>query len=364
MNILIIDLINGYGGAEKYIAQVCQYIKSLGHYPKVIVSNKIFLEELQHQGIDAELIDCPPLKKNLWRYPWYIKRTFIDILKAIRGIKYDVILNNSERGLIFLGKLRHQWHKIKIIHVCHTTQKSLVLENISARHIDKVICVSEHLRKRLSSKIQSKAIVIPNGFYLHEAMLDLRPSSKTGLVVGLACVVSPLKSIETALQALRILTERGKSVHLKMALIFQYSGKYGLYIRALIDKMRKYYHIDIFEDVINIHDFFLSCHIALLTSISKYGGPETFGRTIVEGWDAGCAVISSDCGGPRELIRDGINGLLYNEGNANVLADKIQLLYDDDIVLNNICRQGKIESSMFSMDIVGNKILDVLQSNI
>ena len=53
---------------------------------------------------------------------------------------------------------------------------------------------------------------------------------------------------------------------------------------------------------------------------------ETLGKTILESYAYGRAVIASDLGSRREFIRDGETGLLYRPGDINQLADTIQLL--------------------------------------
>jgi glycosyltransferase involved in cell wall biosynthesis len=56
---------------------------------------------------------------------------------------------------------------------------------------------------------------------------------------------------------------------------------------------------------------------------------ETFGKSILESWAYGRAVIASDLGSRRELVRHGENGLLYPVGNDEQLAAAIHALYSD-----------------------------------
>lgn len=57
---------------------------------------------------------------------------------------------------------------------------------------------------------------------------------------------------------------------------------------------------------------------------------EPFGRVTLEGMRSGLIVIGSNTGGTPEIIQDGVSGLLYAQGNAEDLANKIQLVYSDD----------------------------------
>ena len=50
---------------------------------------------------------------------------------------------------------------------------------------------------------------------------------------------------------------------------------------------------------------------------------ETFGRVTVEGMRNGLLVIGSNTGGTPEIIKDKYNGLLYEQGKPQDLAEKI-----------------------------------------
>ena len=50
---------------------------------------------------------------------------------------------------------------------------------------------------------------------------------------------------------------------------------------------------------------------------------EAFGRTTVEAMLAGNLVIGSNTAGTKELIDDGVNGILYEQGNSKDLCEKI-----------------------------------------
>jgi glycosyltransferase involved in cell wall biosynthesis len=67
---------------------------------------------------------------------------------------------------------------------------------------------------------------------------------------------------------------------------------------------------------------------------------ETLGKTILESYAHGRAVIASDLGSRRELIRDGETGLLYQAGNVDQLAETIQFLAVNPDLAKKLGRAG------------------------
>jgi len=56
---------------------------------------------------------------------------------------------------------------------------------------------------------------------------------------------------------------------------------------------------------------------------------EPFGNVVLEAMAASKAVIGSDSGGTIEVIKDGINGLLFKSGNDQMLAEKMKGLIEN-----------------------------------
>ena len=66
---------------------------------------------------------------------------------------------------------------------------------------------------------------------------------------------------------------------------------------------------------------------------------ETFGLVIIEAMANQVAVIATNNGGPLEIIDNGKDGLLFNR-EVEDLADKIELLYNNRELLQNISKNG------------------------
>lgn len=71
------------------------------------------------------------------------------------------------------------------------------------------------------------------------------------------------------------------------------------------------------------------CHAVVVPSISHSGGPETFGRAIIEGWAHRKPVIAFTAGAPARLISEGKDGLLVLEGDTEGLAAAMSRLWNE-----------------------------------
>ena len=67
---------------------------------------------------------------------------------------------------------------------------------------------------------------------------------------------------------------------------------------------------------------------------------ETLGKTILESYAEGRAVIASDMGSRRELVHEGETGLLYRTGDVNQLTSVIQLLGSNPEIADKMGRAG------------------------
>jgi glycosyltransferase involved in cell wall biosynthesis len=82
-----------------------------------------------------------------------------------------------------------------------------------------------------------------------------------------------------------------------------------------------------FEGTVNderLHELYASADIVVLPS--RY---ESFGLVMVEAMMHGKALVSCDAGGVRDVVRNGVDGLLVEPGNPHALAGAIRRLLED-----------------------------------
>jgi glycosyltransferase involved in cell wall biosynthesis len=83
---------------------------------------------------------------------------------------------------------------------------------------------------------------------------------------------------------------------------------------------------------------------------------EPWGLVINEAMNAGCAILASDrVGAARDLVRDGVNGLVFPAGSVRALAEALERLFADPQRLAEMGRQSLsiIEGWSFEEDVSG-----------
>ncbi|TFV88389.1 glycosyltransferase family 1 protein [Blastococcus sp. CT_GayMR20] len=85
--------------------------------------------------------------------------------------------------------------------------------------------------------------------------------------------------------------------------------------------------------------------------------PEPFGQVVLEGLAAGVPVVATREGGPGEIVTDGADGLLYDAGDADALAERLRELHSDAALRARLARGGRARAADFAPEVVGGQVL-------
>lgn len=108
----------------------------------------------------------------------------------------------------------------------------------------------------------------------------------------------------------------------------------------------------------NLFDLYADSSIYVLSSRS-----EGFGLVLFEALGTGLPVVSFACPcGPRDIIENGVNGLLAENGNVQDLADKICYMIEHDEERKKMSRNAVSSVSRFQKDVVMQKWIQLFDS--
>jgi glycosyltransferase involved in cell wall biosynthesis len=140
--------------------------------------------------------------------------------------------------------------------------------------------------------------------------------------IVMAGSVSPGKNQLLALKALHLLDEKGILAHL--TIIGHADEWYKNKLEQAILQLGLQDKVDFKSYSDTLQEEFDTADCYLLTSRH-----EAFGRVLVEAGRAGLPCIAPDSGGAPEVVTDGQNGLIFESGNVEDLARKIEEMASD-----------------------------------
>ena len=83
---------------------------------------------------------------------------------------------------------------------------------------------------------------------------------------------------------------------------------------------------------------------------------EGFGMVLVEAMACGLPVVSFACPcGPKDIIKDGTDGLLVENGNVEAFASSLSQLMKDPILCQSMAKAGKSNVQRFYMEQIANR---------
>lgn len=96
-------------------------------------------------------------------------------------------------------------------------------------------------------------------------------------------------------------------------------------------------------------------HAACDLLVAPSRGGESFGIVVAEAMAAGLPVVASDIPGYREVVRDGVDGLLVPPGDPVALAEGCARILSDASLARRLAEGGRARAETFSWDrVVGD----------
>jgi len=292
-------------------------------------------------------------------------RNLISLIKIIR--KYNIEIVHTNSGVVpapalaaKLSSKKHIWH----IREWFDDFKqfwplySAYITGLS----DKVVCVSKTMAEQF--KNPKNILAIYNGFEIPKVQTkatitdDLQNKlNNANLILGCTSRIRLIrKGQEYLIEAIGILTKKtGKNI--QAVLIGDYVPGYESqkeYIHSLINKYDLEDRIHFLGHLKDPLPYYRLFDVFVLPS----GEPEPFGGVIMEAMSMGLPVIGSNAGGTTEQIADGWNGYLFENQDANDLAQKLALFLNekDKLKLFGSRSIKRIEEN-FSLEIHEGKVL-------
>jgi L-malate glycosyltransferase len=267
------------------------------------------------------------------------------VLREARAWPADVLHANSIRGGMIAAPVSRALRCPLVLHVRDCLPPSSLtrqLQSSLAARAAAVIAISHHVARTFDpGRTAHRLEVIDNPFdltRLDPARID-RDAARRRLglspevpVLGVVGQITPWKGQEEAVRALgrvrrsypsAVLLVAGEPKFIARATRYD-NRSYFRRLRGIVTELGLGDAVRLLGEREEVAEILRACDVALVPSWD-----EPFGRVVVEAMAMGVPVVATSVGGPAEIIRDGVDGLLVAPRRPEALAAAIAELLAD-----------------------------------
>ncbi len=275
----------------------------------------------------------------------FSKAGVAELMRIIKSEKPHIVHSHAS----FDARIAAKLCGVKAVHTRHCLEpaktgiKRMIYSYVNNYLSSKVIGVSNAVVQNLSADgiKKSKLNMIYNGIspveiYTPADKLSLREKygfTPDDVVIGLVARLEPVKNPLLFAEAAKLTSK----VCPQAAFILAGDGSLRKEVSQAVKPLGSRMLLTGFMD--NVADAYNAMDIITLTSDS-----EALSISLIEGQSTGMAAISTDCGGPREIISDGVNGYIVPVGDARALADAMIKLIQNPSTREEFGLKGKMKA--------------------
>jgi glycosyltransferase involved in cell wall biosynthesis len=341
----------GNGGQERSLTSLANYFVSKGSEVSII---SMFKTDVFFELDERISITWPTIERKKYNRLIYSIIIVPYIRKSIIKIRPDVIISFGEWFNPFVI-LTTRFLNIPL-YISDRMGPNLYLgwmletaRKLTYRYATGIIAQTKIASEILLKKTKAKNIkVIPNA--VNVINTDISVKKNQIVTVGR---LSREKGHTILLKAFSQITQKDWTLHIvgngsKMQELTDETIRLGIEKQVIF-----YGHLKDFSKVLGESQIFVLP--------SHYEG---FPNALVEAMSVPLACISSDCiAGPRDIIEDGINGILVKTGDVSELTDALTLLIENSGLRKKLAIEAYKVRERFNFDTIAQQYLDFLFSN-
>lgn len=362
------------GGLERIIVFKANYFAE--HFPncEVVVMTSEQRKQPIHfplsnrvKHIDLDVcIDYPfdqsAVTKAL-RFPFLYLKFKKKFIRALRAEEPDIVISTIRREINFLPELRDGSYKLAEFHVTKNFYNPVVGRGIYSwinrfkdklmvaklRKMDKVIFLTEE-EKIFWPDLQNLH-VIPNPLVINPQQFS-NCEQKQVIAVGR---YMPQKGFDLLIDGWAKVVKKHPDWTLKI-----YGEGMRKQLQNQIDRLGIATQCKLEPTAHNIVKKYLESSIFVLSS--RYEG---FGMVVAEAMACGVPAIAFACPcGPREIIQDGEDGILVENGNVDQLATSICMLIENKDLRKSMGQKAQLHATRFRIENIANQWKELFNARV
>lgn len=346
-------------GAEKITLSVLEGFKKSGYNIHCMVSgwnNGDFINRIEKIGLPYTAI------KLGWYYTtkiWWSLDSFIHYPKAIfsflklkKEFKADLVYTISYRQIVLL----YPFFKNNIVYHIHdpnsNSKQSKFFLKLIDKKVQKYIAVSKFIKQDLINCgiSPNKIEIVYNGIEI--LPLPNKVNTVSSLFkIGIVGQVIHRKGHLVAIDALKILVEQNLNVQL--VIVGVGDENFEKEVKEKIEKLELQNKVIWKGFVKDTYKIYEDLDVVIAPTLNE----EPFGLMACEANMLSIPTIVSNKGGLPEIVENGFNGYTFNAENADELASKMLLLYNDRAKAVQFGLNGREKvSHLFSIEQMNSSI--------
>ncbi len=250
----------------------------------------------------------------------------------VRRDEYSIVHAHTPRSLLVACRVAMRCRVPLVYHVHSPVGRDSTrsfrnwintwVESWCLRRADRLICVSSSLGEYMRGlgHSEQKIRVVHNGVPV-DPQARPRQTVPDPWTLGTMALFRPRKGTEVLLQAMAELRRRGHRIRLRAVGPFE-TAEYEQELRQLAERLGIDDLIEWTGFCSNVNEQFQKMDLFVLPSLFGEGLP----MVVLEAMAQGVPVVASRVEGTPEAVRDGVDGQIFEPGNSDDLADKLERL--------------------------------------
>lgn len=301
----------------------------------VVVMNQGINPEMQRRldrlGLNVYYLDRPEGHKH----PKY----WMKLLQIIRRHQVQVLHAHNTGSKLWAMLCKMSIPKLKLVFTIHDTQmmprlsatqlvlhRNLIDVHIAISKTVASLCEQRQVRnyRQIYNGIHLEPLHVPDRATL-QSRIQIEPFSQRPLhILHVGRMDYPVKGQDVLVRAIHLCKQAGLAIHCTLM------GGVSPYSQAAFERLQDLVRsLDLTEEVhFHLNRMDVAEQMAQADLFVLPSRAEGLGLVVLEAMASGLPVISSDTDGPRELVQDGVTGLLFANENFVQLFEKIRQIYE------------------------------------
>jgi glycosyltransferase involved in cell wall biosynthesis len=363
MNVLYVNHTSAISGAERSLRELLSGLPSRRVSATVACPRGELTLALRAEGIST--VEIPGTSASLRLHPWHTTRGLVALGRgalavraAARATGADLVHANSIRAGLMAAWAASLGAPAPIVHVrdcLPATRPANLTRRILASHAAMILANSDYTARsfipnggavpvRTIHNAVDLAAFDPGRLSREEARRSLGFADDTTLL-GVVAQITPWKAQDDAVRVVDLLRRRGMAVCLLLVGAPKFEGASTrfdntAFLGSLHLLARQLGAADVVRFLGERSD--VPAILRALDVLLVPSWEEPFGRSIIEAMAMGVCVLSTNVGGPAEIITDNEDGVLLPPRSPVVWADTVERLVEDPPARRRLCERARI----------------------